>query len=54
MIIAKTGMSEMPEACGLCSICNEDSWCHAGNHYTERHEPRPSWCPLEEIGDDDG
>ena len=51
MIIAKTGMSEVPERCFSCkyyttnrSICT----ITGGYYHNSSMADRPSWCPLEE------
>ena len=59
MIIAKTTMTTMPERCSECHFWlrragMEHKSCVITGIACIKNWVRPSWCPLEEIGDDDG
>ena len=43
-------LSEMPESCKDCILCNDNWWCVADDDPTD-DKTRPNWCPLIEIND---
>lgn len=46
--------ANMPENCILCPCSDNDSfYCHALNRYTPM-TPKPMWCPLVEVEDEEG
>lgn len=63
MIIIPTKMTEMPKSCvwsedegyKRCQYCNT-KFCEIEkrfNGYLKVNDPRPDWCPLQEINDNE-
>lgn len=49
--------ADMPKTCGLCPCINDDlKFCQATRlerRVEGRHMPRPKWCPLRYVPEED-